>query len=163
MPMAVGLAPISAYRTLDLPRPRAPELLARNGGLNPFALAGGGGHGALGRDAPGEPVDDPELVGGLYGQAWGAAGGAGQPTLRIEERDGPPPRTWLLPAGVEPSAGEDPSAVRLVLPRATPLTLDMPDQQHLKIEVESRGTEVVVVSVQFDPNWSATWEGPDGW
>jgi hypothetical protein len=165
LPMAVGLAPISAYRTLNLPRPRAPELLARNGAIDPFTLAGVVVHDPFERDAPGEPIEDPELMSWLNGKAWVAGEGARHTTFRVQERDGPAPRTWLLPERVEPTAGEDPSAVRLLLPRATPLTLDMPDPQHLRTVVESRGTEVVVVAVQFDSNWSATWEGegPDGW
>ncbi len=158
LPMVAGLAPISAYRTLDLPRPRLAEIAMRTGELKALDFVGAQVGPAL-SDAPGERVDDPVLAGWLYGSAWVAGEGAAFRSFAVRTRPDPPPRCWLLPEGVSPRMNEDPDAIRSVLPNATPLTLEAADPQHRKVDLDARGAEAIVLAVQYEPAWSATWEG----
>ena len=127
LPMLVGLEPISAYRTLDLPALEPLNVLARgplgaerSGASVRKALraTGRGSAGSRsGRGRPGttagslegptesaETIDDPNLAGWLFGPAWRAEQGSWASRFRIVHPQPDASRAWFLPlTEVDPS------------------------------------------------------------
>ncbi len=115
--MLVGLAPMAAYRTLNLPAVENLAALARgprNGpifaGLFRGAVQAAGigvrvfdpietrrEHLMIGAAPKGECIDDPELAAWLFGRSWLAEQGPWAHRFTIWRAGGRPARAWLLP------------------------------------------------------------------
>lgn len=191
LPMVAGAAPISSYRTLDLPC--MPELtalaLGRVGGqaggvavlealrasgaavriFDPFETA------EASRSSSRWPawdafqvIHDPALAGWLYGADWVKRKGRPAATFTLYR---PPPRAaqaWLLPLTADrgptilESHAVGPATVLEALRQAAPLGLRRPRPEHLEVRVQAPGRAVVLVSQLAHPQWRARWVGPGG-
>jgi len=186
LPMIVGAAPLSAYRTLDLPAlPALTRLAEAPGGASEIADAlratGSGvridpaaGAASLPGWEPAAVVADPALLGWLYGADWVRTLGDRAPSSFLIRRPGAEPaRAWFVSAGLGDlgSRGGGPRAVLEALAAALPLTRDSPRPEESTIEVDAPGPGVVVVSQLDYPRWRATLSGRpvpiarvfDGW
>lgn len=169
LPMVAGAAPVSAYRTLDLPRPMSLEQVAFQAApgepLAAQALRATGAtvrlldpfEASAARRERVEPVDDPALASWLYGSAWIAGEGRRRTTFGWWRPDNGPSRTWRLPPGVVLGDRDDPAAILGALESATPLTLAATDPEHQEIRLRADGPEIVLLTIQHDPAWAATW------
>ena len=120
LPMLVGLEPVAAYRTLDLPALEPLNHLARErlgpegfpAGVRQAMRAAGVGVRVLdpvetaidrwlarskgSKDEP-ETVDDPILAGWIFGRDWRSEQGAWSSRFRILHPESDPHRAWFLP------------------------------------------------------------------
>jgi hypothetical protein len=183
LPMIAGLAPISAYRTLDLPAV---------GSLTPFAMGPLNDprlkaevHAALRATGTGvrlvgpienreeqvlgratiahETIDDPLLAASLFGWDWVAEQGAWARQFSIWRPDVPPARAWFVRQGdVDEKAflddwSGDPRQVLRVIEKAEPQRFEAkaPDECTITVEAQTRGW--VIITQLNDPQWSARW------
>jgi hypothetical protein len=190
--MVAGAAPVSSYRTLDLPilqrlvaeadalprtGPDAGALLdlqrvigARMRVIGPI----GAGAEALARefDRTGRldsarVVEDPALTAWMFGSGY-AATPSGRSGRFVVLDAGPAPRAWFLP-GASPeeverlvASGGAPGEVLGVLAVARPLELEAESPEHLAVSVDADGPGLVVVSQLQYPAWRASWIDPQG-
>lgn len=183
LPMLVGAAPASAYRTLDVPTAPGPTreaagplLRADDAGRVAVAMAAIGA--TLRVLQPGEPppaagrgaaefavatVADPALAGWLYGRNLLAGRGASASTFSLARLRRPTSRAWLW----EPTRPASPSEANLA-ESARPLPWRSAAPESIVVEgiVVPRGpgqgaTRVVVTQLD-DPEWQAVWVGPGG-
>jgi len=188
LPMLVGLAPLAAYRTLDLPV--VPDLtsLAR-GPLSAPAIeplvraalrATGTGvrvldpvenrrNHVLGRrDGPRETIEDPALASWLFGSSWVTDQGPWARTFSFWRAANRPVRAWLAPCSAipEPALLEDWSGgyreILAILDEAEPLEADSLRPEEWSIAVQSDDPAWVIISQLADPQWKARWIGLDG-
>lgn len=192
MAMVAGVAPIAAYRTLDLPALTSLTRLAQS----PVGLGGAGdaaivaalrASGASARvfepietrqtpavddRLPGwaarETIEDPALAGWLHGADWVAQQGSWAARFMVWQPSGPGSLAWLVPLTsaqtmeIVRSWSGDPRAVLEVLGRGRGLELRRSRPERVEIAVEADGPSVVIVAQLADPAWRATWVGPDG-
>ena len=164
LPMLAGVAPLSAYRTLD--RPALTGLVALAGALldgsvdrerirgamravgaslrviDPLEPSGG----------EGRNLSDPTLASWLYG-AWGPTA----PPFRIWTLDGASPRAFFVPGAVE--ATTDPERILAILSRAKPWTFRSEVPEAFEVEGEATEPGTVVVSVLDDEEWGVEGTG----
>lgn len=183
LPMLVGLAPISAYRTLDLPAVGSLTSLAQQslGGavFEPLvrkALRATGtsvrvidpvesrmGH-VLGRaDQAQERIVDPALAGWLFEKAWAEEQANWIRIFRVFECDQKAARAWIVPATTIGDADTlqswsgDPRDILPVFDRAVPLEVASLRPEEMIITVNASEPGWVVVSQLADPQWKARW------
>jgi hypothetical protein len=183
LPMLAGLAPISAYRTLDLPavgsltataqgplsQPRfrsevKAALRASGTGLRVFDPIENQFDQAWKR-APisGESIEDPALASWLFGAAWLGQQPALAPTFLIWRALEPPARAWLVLVGevADPEVLDvwsgDHREILNILRTATPLPCDSPRPEEWTISVSADGPSWVIISQLADPQWTARW------
>ncbi len=188
MPMLIGQAPISAYRTLDLPA--VPELTslthgpmgapvveplvrrawrATGTGLRVFDPIENRTDRVLVRDGDArETIEDPALASWLFGASWVADLGPWARTFSIWRAPNRPVRAWLAPLDVMPEAktlddwSADVHSMLAILDASKPLTVESPTPEEWNISVNVDGLAWVIVSQLYDPQWTARWIGVDG-
>jgi hypothetical protein len=175
LPMAVAAAPVSAYRTLDLPV--LPALTDLTGAaIGPPEVAESlrvtgvgvriGQQGELTTPPGWDPValvDDPTLLGWLTGADWVRALGDRAPMkFDLRRPPGEPARAWFVSTRMADLArvADDPPAVIKTLASARPIGVyaSRPEDQTVVFEAGQPG--VVVISQLWFPRWSATLAGP---
>ena len=180
--MVAGVAPVSAYRTLDLPGPlgllrmargpaadsRAAEALRALGVgdrvLDPLEARTLSPGAVDGRASEVETIRDPALAGWVLGDDFARSSGLQDFTLVRSKAQ--PARAWLVPAeGLQETDGmTDPLALldklRLAIP--LPFRSDVPERAEVDVKVAEAGPLMVVLSTTFDPEWQAWWSGPSG-
>jgi hypothetical protein len=192
MAMVAGVAPIAAYRTLDLPALTSLTRLAQSpvglGGDSDAAIVSAlRAAGASARvfepiearqtpaaDArlPGWParetIEDPALAGWLHGADWVAQQGPWAARFLVWHPGGSGTLAWLVPLTstrtmeIVRSWSGDPRAVLEVLGRGRGLDVRRSRPERVEIAVEADGPAVLIVAQLADPAWRATWVGPDG-
>ncbi len=182
MPMVVGAAPVSAYRTLDLPTVGSVTALAgdlpganRDPALILSAIrATGAGIRIFDRKpgpfwpGPSEPIADPALAGWLLGGDWVRRQNGSAATFWVAKTAGPVARGWLIPLTGRPSAAilgtwtGDPRTVIEALKESLPLDVQSPNPEHRRVTLKSQGPALVVFTELADPQWEAGLMGRDG-
>jgi len=187
LPMAAGLAPISAYRTLDLPavgsltafalgplnNPRIEAdvraaLRATGSGLRLIDPVESQEGPALGwAKIARERIEDPVLAAALFGADWVKAQGAWARQFSIWRPEQPVARAWFVrerdiesAAALEDWSG-DARDILGIIARAEPLSTKSlaPEEITISVATQERGT--VIISQLFDPQWNARWESQD--
>jgi hypothetical protein len=187
LPILVGTAPISAYRTMNLPAVESLTRLAQDPVIGPFEPMVRAALRATGTrlrifhpveirlarlrartELPGEPIDDPALARWIYGASWASEQGDWVNRFLVWRVDDRPARAWFLPLtdGEEPSILDgwkgDPGDLLPLFDRAEPLPTESSRSGERTVPVEAGGPGWVVVSQLDDPQWSARWIGLDG-
>ncbi len=171
--MLVGLEPVAAYRTLDLPaleplnkRARDPLGSERSDADVRKAMRAAGvgvrvldpvetalerwlarSKGKGNKEEP-EIIDDPILAGWIFGPEWRSERGAWSSRFRILHPEPDPHRAWFLPL----TAVSRPAMLENWAGDVEPL-LELFDRA-TPLRAESRGTQFVEVSVDADaPGW----------
>ncbi len=188
LPMLIGQAPISAYRTLDLPA--VPELTsltkgpmgapaveplvrralrATGTGLRVFDPIENRTDRVLVRAGePRETIEDPALASWLFGASWVADLGPWAQTFSIWRAPTRPVRAWLASLDVMPGSttlddwSGDVRAMLAILDASKPLAVASARPEQWTIAVEVDGPAWVIVSQLADPQWTARWIGVDG-
>jgi hypothetical protein len=189
LPMVAGAAPLSAYRTLDLPtmvnlnRYASLAPLSRSPDLAEFRATGA----ALSildpewtaiadrmavQNRPGwsarQRVQDPALAGWLYGADLVAQEGTRAATFTVWRHGLQVARAWLVPLTPDrmptilDTARGEPEPLARVLESASPLELRSHVPERLELNVDIRGSATVIVSQLFDPQWQGRWVASDG-
>ena len=184
--MLVGLEPVAAYRTLDLPALEPLNKLARDDlGPKPFRAAVRKAMRAAGvgvrvldpvettierwrarskgsKDEP-ETVDDPILAGWLFGPEWRSKQGAWSSQFRILHPESDPHRAWFIPltavsrpAMLESWAGDLDPLLEL-FDRAAPLRAESHGAQLRDVSVDADTPGWVIITQLADPQWRARW------
>jgi len=184
--MLVGLEPVAAYRTLDLPALEPLNQLALDDlGPEPYRFevrkamrAAGVGVRVLDpretamdrrltrskgiKDEP-EVVDDPILAGWIFGPEWRSEQGAWSSRFRILHPEPDPHRAWFLPltavsrpAMLENWAGDVKPLLEL-FDRASPLREESGGPQLMDVFVDADAPGWVIVTQLADPQWRARW------
>jgi hypothetical protein len=191
LPMLVGVGPVIAYRTLDLPVLEPLTNLARGplgddnlGTLVHKALrATGVGVRVLDpmevslerwraksrvSDDERDIIDDPVLAGWIFGPEWGSQQGAWSSRFRIVQLQPDPHRAWLLPQGAvsRPAMldfwdGELEPLLRL-FDQAVPQRHESHGTQLMDVSVEADAPGWVIITQLADPQWRARWLEGDG-
>ena len=188
LPILEGVAPISAYRTLNLPAVESLTATAQGpmGGpqfepLVRAALRATGtrlrifhpvenrvGHVARRPEPPGEAIDDPALASWLYGAAWASEQGDWVNRFLVWRCDEPAARAWFLPLTSEDDVFMlddwmgDPRDLLPLFDRAEPLVPESSRPEDMTIAVQADGPGWVIVSQLDDPQWSARWVSLEG-
>jgi len=183
LPMLIGLAPISAYRTLDLPAVASLTVLAQQPLSGPVfeplvrrALrATGTGtrvfdpienrteHVLLRAEESREEIVDPALAGWLFEQQWAAEQSNWVRTFRVLECGEDTARAWLVrfdgvsDPGVFDAWSGDPREILHVFDTAEALEAKSPRPEEINIQVNSNEPGWVLVSQLADPQWKAHW------
>ena len=189
--MLAGVAPISAYRTLDFPAlvpltalaqgplgspqlgPSVRKAMRAAGArvrvLDPFELAMEKAF-SRGKRSQTESVaiDDPALAGWLFGSTWVTEQGEWSTRFRIIEPESEPHRAWFVPltdvarpAMLETWSGEVGPVLEL-FDRAQPLSLERRSSQLLEVSFEADAAGWIIVTQLADPQWQGRWIGRDG-
>ncbi len=189
--MLVGLEPVAAYRTLDLPALEPLTQRARDAlGPEPYRAevrkamrAAGVGVRVLdpretaidrwlarskgSKDDP-EIIDDPILAGWIFGPEWRSEQGAWSSRFRILHPEPDPHRAWFLPltavsrpAILENWAGDHEPLLEL-FDRASPLQAESRGTQLMEVSVDANATGWVIITQLADPQWRARWLDRDG-
>ena len=179
--MVAGVAPVAAYRTLDLPAPgglfqiargplgdaRAAEALRVAGAgvrvIDPLEARGLSARVLGVRPSEVETIRDPILAGWLFGDDFARSSGLRDFTFLRPGTQAA--RAWLVPArGLEADGMTDPFVLLDRLRTATPLSSrsDVPERAEVEVTVVDPGPSMVVLSSTFDPEWRAWWSGPSG-
>jgi hypothetical protein len=192
MPMVAGVAPILAYRTLDLPclseltnvavspplgiagrDPVIAGALWSSGVsvrlLDPFDILQLKGSPP---ELPGwevrETLHDTALAGWLYSPAWVAQQGARATKFSFVRPQYTPAVAWLVPLTIErraeilESRSSQTERVLNTLRDAAPLVVERASPAQLHVTLDVSGPAIVVVSQLADPQWRARWVGPEG-
>jgi hypothetical protein len=182
LPMLIGLAPISAYRTLDLPAVGALTALAQQPlsvpAFEPFvrnALRATGTsvrvfdpvenrtRSVLRRASEArEEIVDPALPGWLFGQQWAEEQANWIRTFRILWCGEDGGRAWMIPsegndAPVLDEWSGDPREILPILDSAIALEVESPRPEEMTIKLNATEPGWVVVSQLADPEWEARW------
>ena len=186
LPMVAAAAPVSAYRTLDLPALDTLTLLAGRLPARaeevPIVVAAARATGAgvrvldpfqrrewlaRGLTWPGTWTDvrDPALAGWKFGTDWTAQQAPWASTFRVVSPDAPAPRAYLVPltggsadAILETWTG-NPVDVLNALASARILDVRRESPERLEIVVPADAPALVVISALADPEWRAEWLG----
>jgi hypothetical protein len=188
LPMRVGLAPISYYRTLNLPaveslslttlglmsgpifEPRVRAALRATGtSLRIFHPVENRVNQFLKRpDHAQETIEDPALADWLYGASWTAGLGPWVRRFAIWHSEEPPIRAWLVSfsrtndTSILDEWSGDPREILALLDRAQPLAADYRRPEAWTISVPASGKGWVILSQLAEPQWKARWIGLDG-
>jgi hypothetical protein len=191
LPMLVGMEPVVAYRTLDLPVLEPLTNLARGplgddrfrAGVRKAMRAAGVGvrvldpvettierwraRSKVSKNEP-ETVDDPVLAGWIFGPDWGSEQGAWSSRFRILHPEPDPHRAWLLPltavslpAMLEIWEGDIEPLLKL-LDQASPLREESRGNQLMDVSVDADAPGWVIITQLADPQWRARWLNRDG-
>jgi hypothetical protein len=184
LPMLLGTAPVSAYRTLNLPaveslsdlacgplsEPSVQQALRATGtSLRVFDPMENRIERVLKRALePRETIEDPVLPGWIFNSAWVAEQGAWVQTFTIWRSEARPARAWLLPQTpfsdsdqLENWSGQT-SEILDIFDRAKPLEAECSRPEEWTISIEDGEWGSVIVSQLYDPQWQAHWIGLDG-
>ena len=181
LPMRVGLAPISAYRTLDLPVVGSLTALAMGSPADP--RIGREVQAALRVTGSGvrlfdpvenredellkrpkndrEAIDDEALASLLFGASWVAEQGPWVRKFAIWRAEVPAARAWFVPGldANEPAIVDDwsgdPRHILRVLQGAAPLTAESRTPEQWTILIEAAEPGWVIVAQVADAQWSA--------
>ncbi len=183
LPMLVGLAPISAYRTLDLPAVASLTALAQQPLVGPVfeplvrrALRATGtsirvfdpvenrtGRLLMRDNKAREEIVEPALAGWLFEQRWAEDQANWIQTFRVLRCGEDAVRAWIVPASapgdtdvLEAWSG-DPREILPIFDRAEPLTAHSPRPEEMTIPVNAIEPGWVVISQLADPEWKAHW------
>ncbi|WP_406700056.1 hypothetical protein V5E97_14560 [Singulisphaera sp. Ch08] len=191
MPMVAGVAPILAYRTLDLPclaeltsvavsplglpgrDPMIAEALRACGVsarvLDPFETLQWQ---STPPNLPGwevrETLQDATLAGWLYSDAWVAQQGPRVTGFSLLRPRSAPALAWLIPlttgrrAEILESRSSQTEHVLQTLRDASPLPIERVSPTQVDVTLDVTGPAFVVVSQLADPQWRARWIGPVG-
>lgn len=189
--MLVGLEPVSAYRTLDLPALEPLNAWARGplgaeqtaASVRKALRAAGVGVRVLdpievalerwldrskGSAESGDAIDDPNLAGWLFGPDWRAEQGSWASQFRIVHPEPDASRAWFLPltevtrpAMLDSWSGNVESVLEL-FDRARPLKLERPSPEHVELAVEVDSPGWVLITQLADPQWHARWKDEAG-
>jgi len=188
LPMLLGMAPISAYRTLDLPAVPSLTALAQevlgDPRYEPDVLGAlrATGTGLRLIDpfenrlkqvqrrtvVPRETIEDPALASWLLDASWLAEQGRWARKFTIWRSQERPARAWLLresevlKPGVLDEWSGDPREILAILRGAQPLETESsrPEQWTISVRCDEPGW--VIVSQLADPQWRARWVDRDG-
>ena len=189
LPMRVGLAPISAYHTLDLPVVGSLNVLAMGSPSDRAAWQGSSGGTA--RTGSGvrlfdpienradellkrarndrEVIDDPALASLLFGASWVAEQGPWARKFSMWRPEVPAARAWFLPgrldlneAAIADDWSGDPRQILRVLQGAIPLPAESRTPEQWTILIEAAEPGWVIVSQVGDPQWKAQVIDQDG-
>ena len=183
LPMRAGLAPISAYRTLDLPLVPSLTGLAMGSLSDPrieaevraaLRVTGTGirlidpvenreGQVVRRLNADRETIDDPVLAMALFDSAWVAEQVPWTRQFSIWRPDSPAVRAWFVPEGDVKEAAivgawsGDPRDIIRVLRNAVPLTAESRAPEEWTILINTTAPGWVIVTQLADPQWKARW------
>jgi hypothetical protein len=180
--MLVGLDPVAAYRTLDLPAvesltalTRAPLNTEKSLALAKRAMrATGVGVRVLDpvenarvqtglSEMDSEPLDDPLLTSWMYGPTWGAEQGGWATRFRIIHPGERQHRAWFLPLTALTDAtmldvwNGDPTALLDLFDRSDPVPIVHEPNGTLEVHVRGSGPGWLILSQLADPQWKAYW------
>ena len=181
LPMRVGLAPISAYHTLDLPVVGSLTALAmgspadRRIGREVLAALRATGSGVRLFDPvenredellkranhDREVIEDPELARLLFGDSWVTEHGPWAGKFSIWRSEVPAARAWFVPgleankAAIVDDWSGDPWHILRVLQGAIPLPAESRTPEEWAILIEAGEPGWVIVSQVADPQWKA--------
>jgi hypothetical protein len=188
MPMRVGLAPISYYRTLNLPAVEGLTLTAllpmsgtqleatvksalRATGtrLRVLAPLENRINHFLGRKEHAvETIEDPALARWLYGASWADEQGDWVQKFSIWRSQAQPARAWFLPLTEKSEETmldewtDDLDHILTLFDRAEPLGAESPRPEEWTIQVWVSEPGWVIISQLHDPQWTARWIGLEG-
>lgn len=192
LPMVAGAAPVSAYRTLDLPVLELLTALAHSpmgfAETDPLVRAAMRATGAgirilspderaealqrqpqMGSRSNFETIPDPALASWLFGADWVASVPVSRgTTFALWRTETPPSRAWFVPilpnrTFVNLTASPgQPSRVLDVLRNARPLAEHARSPECLEIAVPAQSEGAVVISQLDYPEWRGVWVGPRG-
>ena len=183
LPLRVGAATISSYRTLDIQAvPELNALAVSTDDTNLYAAqalrAAGATRRVLGpypaADAARMPppavgtrsaIDDPALTGWLFGAAYARGPGAKASTFLAWEPGGPTARAWLVPGPLRAALDGDSAdlgGVLRVVGGSAPLAANSPVPGRVQVEATADGPSTILLSTLDHPEWEATLVGPDG-
>ncbi len=191
LPMLVGLGPVAAYRTLDLPAlvplgRLAQERLGPEGlrvGSRKAMRAAGVGVRVLdpvetayerrlarstGDQEEPETIDDPVLARWIFGPEWVAGPRARPSRFRIIHPEADPHRAWFLPltsvtrpAMLETWDGNLEPLLAL-FERALPLREETHKTEVMDIPVDAQAPGWIIITQLADPQWRGQWRDRDG-
>ena len=188
LPMLVGGAPVTPYRTLDLPTmaalnseaqrfpgapkadPRVVRAIAATGApLRVFGPLDVLGMSRIRPEWPGtlEYVEDPALAAWELGSAWTRPRGRAATTYAFWRPGLPTSRAWFLPGRTAtdiPATADfsTPARVLALLAEARPLAWISDRPEHFRMEVEAKQPGVVMVSILDHPEWFGIWQKEGG-
>jgi hypothetical protein len=189
LPMVSGVAPIFAYRTLDLPVVPGTTVRAQGSLIHSQAerdvtetLRVTGARIRildsvdLARPSRGptlsgsiELVEDRALASWLLGSDWIEGDGAWRAKFALWRPGVEGTRAWFVhesrtPRALEPIPAnrDDAPVVSEVLAGAVPCTFRSDRPEHLRVSVNATGPGLVIVSELHDPEWRAMLRGPTG-
>ena len=188
LPMRLGLAPISAYRTLDLPvagsltalalgslaDPRiAPEvqgaLRATGSGARLIDPVENRENEMLGGLKGGQKmIDDPVLASVLFDASWVLEQEPWAQRFSIWRPETPVTRAWFVPgleaneAGIAGESSGDPRQILRLLHDATPLAAESKRPEEWTIVIEAAEPGWAIVTQLADLQWKATCVNPGG-
>ncbi len=177
LPMVAGAAPISAYRTLDLPVLTALTDLAEKPFGSPEVLAAlrvtGAGVRVDQGSGPVVPPDwesvasiaDPTLLGWITGADWVRELGDRAPSkFDLRRPAGEPARAWFVSGRMADLArvGDAPRDVLSALASARPLGVYSSRPEDVTMAFEAGGAGAVVLPRLWYPRWRAVLVGPSG-
>jgi hypothetical protein len=189
--MLVGLEPISAYRTLDLPALEPLTALARGpmgdspqrSAVRKAMRAAGVGvrvldpteaaaerlrSGSAPSEQKPEIIEDPALARWMLGSSWVKGEGAWSTRFGIIQPELEPHRAWFVPlTAVDERAmlrswNGDTEWILDLFGRALPLHANLSSSSTLKVDVDASSPGWVIVTQLADPQWQAHWVGQDG-
>ncbi len=183
MPMRVGLAPVSYYRTLNVPAvdgltgvamgpmsgpvfdPLVRSALRATGtSLRVFSPVENRINHFVGRtEQAGERIEDPALADWIYGSDWTADLGPWARTFSIWRSETQPVLAWFLPSSeiedesvLEDWSG-DPRQILPLFDRAVSLPAESSSPESWTIPIWASEPGWVIVSQLHDPQWRALW------
>jgi hypothetical protein len=181
--MVAGVAPVSSYRTLDLPAPgrllqlargpmsdqRVADALRITGAalrvIDPLerdALVAQSGK-AVSADRI-SIVEDPALAGWLYGVDFTRS--QGESGFAIIDLPLPHARAWVMASNglTKLDIFADPFAMVEKFRSASPLQArsEIPERDEIEIRVADPSPTMVVLTKTFDPEWEAWWSNEQG-
>jgi hypothetical protein len=187
LPMLIGLAPLSAYRTLDVPAVGQLTALAHgplgDHAFEPEVWAALRATGTALRVldplenrveqirksavAPRQTIDDAALASWQFEPSWLAAQGSWARRFTIWHTPERTARAWLVretdvlrPQVLDEWSG-DPREILSILDRAQPLASESSRPEEWTIPVKADEPSWVILSQLADPEWQARWVGPD--
>jgi hypothetical protein len=183
LPMLVGLAPISAYRTLDLPAVLSLTSVAHGPLSDPGSLANVRAalratgtslrvadpvenrvnHELKRKTEFQETIEDPALASWLFDAWWLKEQGEWARMFALWRSDEPATRAWVVlerdilkPKMLDEWSG-DPGEILAILRRAQPLEAESTRPEEWTISVSADEPALVFVSQLADPQWTARW------
>ncbi len=189
--MLVGLAPISSYRTLDLPalgpltslargpihqeqfRPLVNEAMRATGAglrvLDPVEVAMESLAVRSDQSTRSNPtIEDPALARWHFGESWLEEQGPWASRFRILRPDAEPSIAWFLPESAVPRPemldtwGGEVGPLLRILARATPLELASDGPLRQEVSVNAPGAGWLLITQLADPQWRGRWTGVGG-
>ena len=187
LPMLVGLAPVSAYRTLDLPALDKLNQMAHGSLSDPSvrrALRVAGTslrvfdpmenqieHVLKRAGEPREQIEDRVLPGWIFDPAWVAEQRPWVRNFTIWRSEERPARAWLVPPSAISNSelldhwsgrSKELQEILAIFDGAEPLVAECSRPEEWTISIDDGEWGWVIVSQLADPQWQARWIGLDG-